>query len=60
MDPTPLEDEDETYDGLGERLQPRYIHRDPMQTRKHKHRNRNRNRQLSVLIVNIETDAQTE
>ena len=26
---------DEAYDGSGERLQPRYVHRDPMQTRRH-------------------------
>ena len=53
---------DEAYDKTGERPQPRYVHGDPMQTRRHLHRNRNRNRnrQLSVLIVNIETDAQTE
>ena len=49
---------DEANDGSGERLQPRYVHRDPMQTRRNWHRNRNR--QLSLLIVNIETDAQTE
>ena len=34
--------------------------RTPMQIRRHQHRNYNRNRQLSMLIVNIETDAQTE
>ena len=64
---------DETCDGSGERLQPgrtqrpryvhrqpRYVHRDPMQTRRHQHRNKSRNRQLPVLIVNTETDAQTE
>ena len=49
---------DEAYDGSGERLQPRYVHRDPMQARRHLHRNKNR--QLSKLIVKIETDAQTE
>ena len=62
---------DEAHDGSGERLQPRcaqrprhvhrdpqYMHRNPMQNRRHQHRNRNR--QLSLLIVNIETDAQTE
>ena len=47
---------DEAYDGSCEGLQPRYVHRDP----RYVHRNRNRDRQLSVLIVNIETDAQTE
>ena len=31
-----------------------------LQIRRHQQRNRNRNRQLSMLIVNIETDAQTE
>ena len=49
---------DEAYDGSGEGLQLRHVHRDPMQTRRYKHRNKNR--QLSMLIANIETDAQTE
>ena len=64
------------YDGSGEKgLQARYECREPrymcvqkprcrtqrdtpMHIRRHQHRNRNR--QLSMLIVNIETDAQTE
>ena len=40
--------------------QPRMDLAPKLQTRRHQHRNRNRNRQLSVLIVNIETDALTE
>ena len=48
---------DEASDGSGERLKPRYVHRDPWYVYRNRNRNRNSNRQLSVLIVNIEMDA---